>query len=577
VTEDHESADLSVVARLEHLCALAAAAGAATVAHDAHTLLERVREGRFFVACLGQFKRGKSTLINALLGQELLPAGVAPVTSVVTVVRFGERRARVRVGADEWHDVAIEALSDYVSEAQNPENRKGVTGVEVFCRSAFLEHGLCLVDTPGISSVFSGNTRETQDFVPHIDAAIVVLGGDPPISGDELTLLESVSKRVSDVLLVLNKVDRLSERETHEARAFTESIIAQRIPELRAPVYEVSALERLEARGPDRQWPALLAHIRRLSEVGGAAIVERAAARGVAVLSARLRRHLTERRDALTRPVEESEQRLVELRRCAAEAEQAWIEVSHLFNAEQQRMGIRFERARTEFLKTTTPELAQQLQTMVTKLRTGTSSAAMRELACEQARELAERAVRSWMAAQTPLAEREFAAATERFVGHANAFLKRLRTSSELAADALPALLSPEQGLKARSRFFFVSMMRFSSTSPVTWVGDMVRSEASVRLAATRRGVELLRRLLEINASRFLGDLDDRFTESRRGVERALMTTLQEISGTAEQASLHAHAVRAQGQDAIDGAVRQVDDWARQLELICPLQARSVE
>ena len=114
---------------LERLAALADEAGAARLAADTGALLERVREGRFFVACLGQFKRGKSTLINALLGEELLPSGVAPVTSVVTVVRWGARRARVRLGESEWREVPVGSLGTYVSELENPENHKDVRGV----------------------------------------------------------------------------------------------------------------------------------------------------------------------------------------------------------------------------------------------------------------------------------------------------------------------------------------------------------------------------------------------------------------------------------------------------------------
>ena len=69
------------------------------VKEEAGSAAERIAEGRFYVACVGQFKRGKSTLLNALIGDSLLPSGVTPVTTVPTVVRFGEhRRNRSRGG-----------------------------------------------------------------------------------------------------------------------------------------------------------------------------------------------------------------------------------------------------------------------------------------------------------------------------------------------------------------------------------------------------------------------------------------------------------------------------------------------
>jgi hypothetical protein len=75
---------------------IAAGQGLARIAREVEDLQRRNREGRFFLAVVGQFKRGKSTLINALLGTPLLPTGVVPVTAVVTIVEHGaEPRARV--------------------------------------------------------------------------------------------------------------------------------------------------------------------------------------------------------------------------------------------------------------------------------------------------------------------------------------------------------------------------------------------------------------------------------------------------------------------------------------------------
>jgi GTPase SAR1 family protein len=69
------------------LAEIARRAGAHEIAREAEALAERAREGRFYIVCVGQFKRGKSALVNALIGQPLLPTGVVPVTTAVTVVR----------------------------------------------------------------------------------------------------------------------------------------------------------------------------------------------------------------------------------------------------------------------------------------------------------------------------------------------------------------------------------------------------------------------------------------------------------------------------------------------------------
>ncbi len=550
--------------RIEALTALAEEAGVVSVAQDARALLERVREGRFFVACLGQFKRGKSTLINALLGEELLPSGVAPVTSVVTVVRWGERRARVRIGSDEWREILIDELGEFVSESKNPQNRKGVTGVEVFCKSPFLERGLCLVDTPGIGSVFAGNTEETESFVPQIDAALVVLGGDPPITGDELALVKGVAERVHNLLFLLNKADRLSAVERSEALGFTRAVLREALGNAEPRIFEVSALERLRGEGSEREWQELVARLDELARDGGMDLVTRAAARGFVSLSERLELHLREERSALLRPVAESEQRLENLRRCARDAEQAASELKFVFDAEQQKLARQFDEKRARFVEAALPEVMRGLDERLldSPARRGPGA---RTFAIRQALAVTEPVVSAWMDRERPVAEREFAAVTERFVIHANAFLDRLADSGQLPADLMPVKLIAEAGLRARSRYYFASFMTLGTPLLWLWIADWFRSGASARAAAREAGFAFAKQLLEVNANRVVADFDERITESRRGVEGTLRRTLQETVATAENAAARAREVRQRGAAAVERALLTLDAQTQRL------------
>lgn len=157
-------------ARLRALRQFAARAGVEWVAHEAGALARRAVEGRYYVACVGQFKRGKSTLLNALAGVNVLPTGVTPVTSVVTLLRYGPKLAAVARYADAHEDpVDPRDLAALVSEGGNPRNAKCVTSVEVFVPCALLAGGMCLADTPGLGSVFDANTSVTREFLPHIE------------------------------------------------------------------------------------------------------------------------------------------------------------------------------------------------------------------------------------------------------------------------------------------------------------------------------------------------------------------------------------------------------------------------
>src|SRR2546422_6513772 len=232
--------------RLAALSRLAIEAGSPELARVVDALAERLREGRFYVACVGQFKRGKSTLVNALVGESVLPTGVVPITAAVTVVRHGERlAARVRFGERDWEECDPGSLATYVSEEQNPGNEKGVVAVEVFVPSPLLESGMCLVDTPGIGSISAANTAATREFVPHVDAALVVVGADPPISGDELALVQEIAREVADLIFVLNKADKLSDAEREQAIRFTERVLSERLGRRRSEEHTSELQSRL--------------------------------------------------------------------------------------------------------------------------------------------------------------------------------------------------------------------------------------------------------------------------------------------------------------------------------------------
>src|ERR1039458_10883291 len=113
--------------KLLRLAILGEELGARSIADDGNALAARVAEGRFYLACIGQFERGKSTLINALIGSPVLPVGFIPVTAVPTMIRYGAQpRARVQARDGTWQEIAVSDLHQYVSEEYNPENAKGV-------------------------------------------------------------------------------------------------------------------------------------------------------------------------------------------------------------------------------------------------------------------------------------------------------------------------------------------------------------------------------------------------------------------------------------------------------------------
>jgi GTP-binding protein EngB required for normal cell division len=343
-----EASDADGSQKLQRLGELAAELEANQAAEEADDLAARVAEGRFFLACIGQFKRGKSTVINALIGEPALPTGFIPVTTVPTVVRFGPQlRARFRRAGGSWEEIPIYDLSLYVSEEHNPENTKRISGVEVLTPAQLLKDGMCLVDTPGLGSVFAGNTEATRDFLPRIDAALVVIGADPPLAGEELKLVEAVGQQVLNLILVVNKADRTTDAERLAAINFTQQLLQKRMQRPCGPIFEVSALERLEGRGPERDWSKLLVALKELAQRSGNRLIIEACDRGVERLSEQLLAIVDEEREALRRPIAKSEKRVAGMRDTIASAERSMRELGFLFAAEQQRLSDIFV-SRTE-------------------------------------------------------------------------------------------------------------------------------------------------------------------------------------------------------------------------------------
>ena len=132
-------------------------------------LSDRLKQGHFRLAVVGQFKRGKSSLLNALLGEPLLPTGILPLTAIPTALRYGDRRCVCITMLDGQRDECSGSTDEiasflvrYVTEPENPENRLGVAEVTIEHPAALLAHGVEILDTPGIGSTLLHNTRTAK-------------------------------------------------------------------------------------------------------------------------------------------------------------------------------------------------------------------------------------------------------------------------------------------------------------------------------------------------------------------------------------------------------------------------------
>jgi len=218
-------------------------------------LRDQLLEERLHLAVLGQFKRGKSTLLNAILGEALLPSSVLPVTALPTWVRPGEKRVKITI--ENNHEAVTEEqstgdltsfLNRFVNETQNPENILNVTEIKVFHPSEILKKGVVLIDTPGIGSIFRHNTAATMNFLSQCDAALFITSADPPLTEAEVEFLKSVRDQVPRLFFILNKTDYLDKDELEQAISFLKETVRIKTGIDPEPVFPVSSKRGLAAR-----------------------------------------------------------------------------------------------------------------------------------------------------------------------------------------------------------------------------------------------------------------------------------------------------------------------------------------
>lgn len=214
----------------------------------------RWSEARLRILLVGEAKRGKSTVGNAMLGRQVLPTGVVPLTAVTTTVTTGTPERLMVHGIDGSHtSVPLAELANYVTEIGNPDNERGVANAVVFLADGLPHRSVDLVDTPGVGSVYRHNTEAAELAMARMDIAIFVATADPPISAAEYSLLARVNRRCARTYVVLNKVDQLDPQDRATAERFIRQNAAQalQIAPDSVPVFSLSAREALRARMSD--------------------------------------------------------------------------------------------------------------------------------------------------------------------------------------------------------------------------------------------------------------------------------------------------------------------------------------
>ena len=523
---------------------LASAAGrTGDIAERAQRLGDRLAQGRFHVSVLGEFKRGKSTLVNALLADDVLPTGVLPLTAVATEISFGERRAVVVPLDGPSYEIAPDEIAEFVTEERNPENERQVARVELQVPSRLLEPGVVLVDTPGLGSIYRHNDEEARRALFDADGAILVLSADSPLSAQERELLGVLAERRQPTFFVLNKIDHLAHDEAEQVRRFVTDAIARELGR-KERLWCVSARAALAARKVGRdpegeEGGEFAAFETAFGEFVTNDLVEArlvTARRELAHLGRALDDAVSLEAAALALDAEELARCVVEFGAAAAEQRQAFEDERTLLARDVAALMEDLAERLFDFARKAPAEWIDRLQAVA-------RSAPVGRLEDELQRSL-ETAVQEcfeeFRQAEADRVEEAWSELAERFRAKTQARVNRVRaTAADLFTISLPDVAVPEVSSE-REQFFYLFLHVDPLGEELLRVLRRVLPPALLRRRMLARAREQLAREFDKHAGRARWDLAQRLDSVRRRFELAMSEelegTIDAITAAAERA-----------------------------------------
>ena len=218
-----------------------------------------VQSDSFKVLVLGEFKRGKSTFINAMLGDEILPAYARPCTAIINEVKWGEPRrallhpAKTTENAEvlQPQEVPVEQLEEYVVIQDDVSELHGnrYDRVELFWPLALCQNGVEIIDSPGLNE-HDIRQKVTMDYLSRVDAVLFVLSCEALASKSELDVVDNILKPTGheDIFFICNRFNMIRAKEREDVRQYGISRLAPRTKRGAERVFFISALDALEGR-----------------------------------------------------------------------------------------------------------------------------------------------------------------------------------------------------------------------------------------------------------------------------------------------------------------------------------------
>jgi small GTP-binding protein len=535
-------------------------------------LAGRLATGRLRVLVAGEAKRGKSTVVNALLGRDVVPSAVTPLTAVVTTLLYGtDEHVVVTFISGAVQRRPLSDLPALVTERENPGNKLGIADVTVHLEAPLLANGVELVDTPGTGSVYEHNTQEAERALQTLDAAIFVLTADPPPSAAERDLLHRVAEQSVATFVLLNKADRLDPAEREEVLAFTAGVVRESAG-AGIPVYPVSARAALAGQ-PDVGFAGFAAEFRERLQARMVADVEQAVAGHLRRITLRLLDEVRLARRASQLRSGQAAGRVTAFRDRLTAVSVRRGDAAGLAWAQQKRLRARLDDSHVRDSRHLVSEIVSDLGRYLSGPLAGAEAAGIEQRGYGWLTTRARDAANAWREEQVRLLEAGLTELDDRLSQALRGELAQMRDDARELLELDLALPDTAERL-ALARGFFYSGMEASGQTDL--LAGAIRRHLPGEVGRRRARSHLRERVHDVVPmliGRARGDLQSRLEESIRRLVKAsdqryadslgqLAAVLDQAvadedrAGTREEERQHALGGR---EDALNGVLRLLD------------------
>lgn len=209
-------------------------------------IVQRLDRPEFEIAVFGRVSSGKSSLLNAISGQAILPVGATPITAVPTRLTWREQPAVFIEFADAPpRQFTIQELAEFATEERNPGNQRHVHRIEVGVPSQRLHAGVVLVDTPGIGSLARHGTQEALAYLPRCDLAVLLADSSSSMNAEDVDLLRLLLEAGTPTQVLLSKADLLEPQDQTRMHEYVRNQV-QTLLRTNLPIFPVSVQTRHE-------------------------------------------------------------------------------------------------------------------------------------------------------------------------------------------------------------------------------------------------------------------------------------------------------------------------------------------